>query len=153
MLIVLEGCDGSGKSTLASSLAKILDAEVVHCTQFTPNTYKFFNDIVNASQHRNIIADRFCYGQFVYQEEDQRPLKDFTGNSLETLHRLEMRMLETGAKVIHVTAPDETIKDRLALRGEVVINRLSVEDVQARYRGTFRNSMLNIIEWNTGMED
>ena len=34
MLVVLEGCDGSGKSTLARFLSKIMNAEIVHCTDY-----------------------------------------------------------------------------------------------------------------------
>ena len=74
MLVVLEGCDGSGKSTLARFLSKIMNAEIVHCTASTPNNYDYFLNIIEASKTRNIIADRFCYGQFVYQEAEDRRL-------------------------------------------------------------------------------
>ena len=57
MLIVLEGCDGSGKSTLARSLSRLLDAEIIHCSSTTPNTKEFFEEIIEASRTRNIIAD------------------------------------------------------------------------------------------------
>ena len=66
MLIVLEGCDGSGKTTVARNLQNILpDAEIIHCTRETPNDYSFFWHLIQASKDRHIIADRFCYGQFV----------------------------------------------------------------------------------------
>lgn len=147
MLIVLEGCDGSGKSTLAKDLSKIIGAEVVHCSSKTPNTKEFFESIIEASKSRNIIADRFCYGQFVYQEEGERPL----GGTKE-LNRLEVTMLEAGAKVIFVTAPNEVIEERLASRNEICINNLTVNDIQTRFWNLFQNCSIlseNILYWDT----
>jgi thymidylate kinase len=148
MLIVLEGCDGSGKTTLAKKLAELLNAEIIHCRQYTPNDYEFFSDIVTTSIHKNIIADRFCYGQYIYQDENDRPL-----GYVHNLHRLELEMLEAGTKVIFVTATDEEIEDRLSLRRERPINGLSVKEVQARYRGTFKCSILPIQEWSTSLKE
>lgn len=128
MLVVLEGCDGSGKSTLARSLAKILDAEIIHCTSQTPNDFEFFNSIIEESKNKNIIADRFCYGQFVYQEEEDRPL-----GTIENLHKLERKMKEAGAKVILVEAPYGVIESRLRLRRETLINGLTVSQVCERF--------------------
>lgn len=148
MLVVLEGCDGSGKSTLAANLAQILDAEIIHCTSKTPNDRKFFEGIVKASRKRNIIADRFCYGQFIYQKEKDRPLK-----SVKNLNNLEAKMLEAGAKIIYVEAPAKEIEERLSSRGERVINELSVSDVLSRYQDMFvRDSILgdSVIRWDTG---
>ena len=168
MLIVLEGCDGTGKSTLAKTLATILDAEIIHCSQYTPNDYSFFHSIIEASRTKNIIADRFCYGQFVYQTEDERPLHIPTSgihivtigkdsypvengfSSLGSLHVLETEMLAAGAKIIHVTAPVDEIEERLQARKERLINGLSIEEVVNRFKGTFKMSMLPIIEYNTG---
>ena len=105
MLIILEGCDGTGKTTLANMLKPLLGAEIVHCTTQTPNTYGFFNNIIYAAQKKHIIVDRFCYSQFVYQEEEDRPLalheiypldgdRRFVENSYESLARLEIDMLQ-----------------------------------------------------------
>lgn len=161
MLIILEGCDGVGKSTVANKLAKILNAEIIHCNRYTPNDVSFFTNIIYASETRNIIADRFCYGQFAYQEEKDRPLgKTCEGvhelsnriSALENLHRLETLMLGYNCKVIHVTAPLDEIKDRLQLRREKIIDKLSVEEVVNRFKGIFENSLLEIIEWNTGRD-
>lgn len=150
MLVVLEGCDGSGKSTLAKSLAKVLGADIVHCTSTTPNDMKFFKGIIEASKTRNIIADRFCYGQFVYQKEKDRPL----GN-IKNLHKLEVQLLKAGAKVIYVEAPLKEIENRLEERGEVLINCLTVSEVLYRFEDVLsKQSILGdrLIRWNTGGE-
>lgn len=153
MLYILEGCDGVGKSTLANSLKDILDAEIIHCNQYTPNNFYFFNSIAEAAKDRNIIADRFCYGQFIYQEEKDRPLGEHENSALANLHELETKMLAVGVKAIYVTAPVEDIKDRLAARGESLINGLTVEEVQARYRAVKSVSILPWLIWKTGGEE
>lgn len=148
MLIILEGCDGSGKTTLARSLARIFDAEIIHCTSRTPNDKKFFEGIIEASKTKNIIADRFCYGQYVYQEKRDRPLGGY-----DNLNYLETKLLAAGAKVIYVGAPAEEIEKRLELRGEKLINGLTVCDVMRKFEEVFKfHSILgdSIIEWNTG---
>ena len=148
MLVVLEGCDGSGKSTLARSLSMILDADIIHCTSRTPNDFGFFSSIIEASRNKNIIADRFCYGQFVYQEKENRPL-----GSVHNLNRLESKMLKAGTKVIYVEAPAEEIKNRLNSREECIINGLSVEDVLHRFDNLFTTQSIlgdSIIRWHTG---
>lgn len=162
MLVVLEGCDGSGKTTLANKLAKILNAEVIHCSTLTPNNYEFFKGIIDASKERNIIADRFCYGQFVYQNPHEMPLAKphstaqiwTTAMDMDTalrrLYMLESDMLAYGAKIVYVTAPVLEIKERLELRNEVLINGKTVEEVQAGFKAIFGMSVMPVIEWNTG---
>lgn len=147
MLIVLEGCDGSGKSTLAQDLAKILDAEIIHCSAKTPNNKEFFEGIIESSRYKNIIADRFCYGQFVYQPEGERPL-----GYIHDLNMLELKMLDIGTKVIFVEAPNEIIENRLAAREEKCINGLTVPEIQQRFIELFDNFSLfseNYIRWDT----
>lgn len=131
MLIVLEGCDGCGKTTLAENLALILDAEIVHCTSQTPNNFDFFMTLILKGVTNNIIADRFCYGQFVYQTEEERRAKGWL--TLEQLHTLEHMMGMLDVKVFHVIAPVETINKRLAQRDETVINGLTVREVIDRF--------------------
>lgn len=146
MLIVLEGCDGTGKSTVANNLKHILpDAEIVHCTRETPNDFRFFLDLITAGETKNIIADRFCYGQFVYQKEDQRHL------SYEDLTELEIRMLASGAKVIHVCAPVEEIKHRLSLRDEET--SLPVDEICDKFISLFEDkTLIKPFVWWTGSD-
>lgn len=147
MLYVLEGCDGSGKTTVARHLKNVLpNAEIVHCTTDTPNTYKFFKDIIKAADTRDIIADRFCYGQFVYQEPHERHMSN------ENLLQLEALMISRGVRVIHVTASVDEIEDRLALRGEKT--DLSVGEICTRYLELFESkTLIKPYLWWTGRDD
>lgn len=141
MLVVLEGCDGAGKSTLAEFLAKLLNADIVHCTAETPNDYGFFYNIIEVAKTRNIIADRFCYGQFVYQEKDERKL------SKSALRMLETYMLEANGKVILVTAPEDVILARLASRGETT--HMPVKDILSRFEKVMSKSILPVMRYDT----
>ncbi len=145
MLIVLEGCDGSGKTTIANNLKAILpDAEIIHCTTETPNDFEFFKAIIWASKDRDIIADRFCYGQFVYQPEEERKLTP------EMLYALEVNMLAAGAKVIHVTAPVQTIVKRLSWRNEKTMHPIS--EITNRYCDLFERTLIKPHLWWTGSD-
>lgn len=144
MLYVLEGCDGSGKTTVARHLKNILpDAEIIHCTRETPNDMPFFYRLIDASRTRNIIADRFCYGQFVYQTAEERKL------SKDDLKQLEIDMIAAGVRVIHVTASVDEIEDRLTLRGEKP--SYPVRELCDRYLDLFENkTMIKPYLWWTG---
>lgn len=113
MLIVLEGADGVGKTTLAQLLAHTMDAEIIHSTRETPNDWEFFSSIMDEAKTRNIIADRFFWGQFVYQTKAERHLTD------AQLTSLERRLADEGGKLIYVYAPEQVIKDRLQARSEI----------------------------------
>lgn len=113
MLIVLEGADGVGKTTLAQLLAHTMDAEIIHSTRETPNDWEFFSSIMDEAKTRNIIADRFFWGQFVYQTKAERHLTD------AQLTSLEKRLDDEGGKLIYVYAPEQVIKDRLQARSEI----------------------------------
>ena len=141
MLIVLEGADGVGKSTIAKRLARILNARIIHCTKDTPNDLAYFRSILYASEEQHIIADRFCYGQFVYQSEEERKLTQ------DELYRLEADMLNRGAKVIYVTASEKTIEARLNKRNEIPM--YPVKELLERFDTVMKQSTLQIEIWRT----
>lgn len=147
MLIVLEGCDGSGKTTLANGLLNILpNAEIVHCTTDTPNDWDFFTKLIELSKTRHIIADRFCYGQFVYQTAEERHL------TREELLDLEILMMDAGAKVIHVAAPVDEIEDRLVMRGENT--KMPIGEICDRYLDLFEyDTLIKPYVWWTGRDN
>lgn len=141
MLIVLEGADGVGKSTIARRLAQLLDADIIHCTRETPNDFEFFSEIIEAAKTRNIIADRFCYGQFVYQAPEERHLYE------EQLHKLELRMLLTGAKLVLVTCSPRLMQQRLDERAEKI--PMPAEELLSRFREVTAGSILPVTVWRT----
>lgn len=158
MLFVLEGCDGTGKTTAAKKLAEVFNAEIIHCTAQTPNTYEYFKKIVLEADKRNIVADRFCYGQFVYQNPSERPM-DCTVlpsgeglSSYEALWRLEELMKRHGTLLILVTAKTEEIEKRLEERGEKLINGMTVDYVKREFQQLFDTSMLKYITIDTTTE-
>lgn len=142
MLIILEGCDGSGKSTLAINLSRIIGAEIIHCTKDTPNNYEFFKGIIEASKTRNIIADRFMYGQFVYQLPEERRL------SVPELRMLEVDLLKAGGSVVFVTAAQWEIEDRLQERNETTW--IPVPKILQGFEDVFDKSILPVPRWFTG---
>lgn len=158
MLYVIEGCDATGKTTLAEMLSLLLNAQIVHCTTKTPNNFKFFNELIYAARDCNIIADRFCYGQFVYQDEWDRPLKpDMTdkgcpfADEWEVLYDLETHMLSQGTKLIYTWADIPTIKDRMRARGEnpADIEGSDVETLLAKYNSLWKRTLIQPIYFKT----
>lgn len=114
MMIILEGVDGAGKTTLAHLLSKTYNAGIVHATRETPNDWAWFNELMDLAKDRNIIMDRSFWGQFVYQEPEERKL------TWEQLHELEHRLDQEGGKMIYVTADPVDITARLGARAETL---------------------------------
>lgn len=141
MLIVLEGADGVGKTTLAQLLSQILDAEIIHSTAETPNDWDYFKGIMDEAKTRNIIADRFFWGQFVYQDRSERHL------TFEQLHELESQLKSDGGKLIYVCAPEHIIRERLHARGEVTYR--PVKALLMSYAYLLRGSNCPTIKYDT----
>lgn len=95
--IIVEGIDGAGKSTYIERLIKEnpqMNYKVIHCTRHTPNTYEYFSNLLKSED--NIIFDRFCFGQFVYQKRSDRKL------NLQDLTNLIELMNDIKAKIIYI---------------------------------------------------
>lgn len=158
MLIILEGCDATGKTTLANLLARTMNGTVIHCTADTPNTIEFFSEIAYASRTQTIIADRFCYGQFVYQDEDSRPItstwkrnilreeSDMEDTSWDALWYLESRLLEYDVKLIYTYADPRTIADRMVYRGE---NPNKIGQILNGYEELWKHTLIKPIPFKT----
>jgi thymidylate kinase len=139
MLIVLEGCDGTGKTTLANNIAKVTGADIIHCTSTTQNDWNFFDTIIGLAKTHDIIADRFMYGQFVYQQAWEREKKGWLTD--RDFVNLELKMMASNAKVFHVMAPINEIRRRLEARGELVPN---LSSILTGFASVFEKSLLPI---------
>ena len=141
MLIILEGCDCSGKTTLAKKLQFITGAKIIHCTTDTPNDFWFFSNIIQMSETHDIITDRFCYGQFVYQNPEERKLTS------EELCSLELNLINRDAKLVYVRANPEDIEKRLEERNEELFT--SPKEVQDRFEKIFDKSLVDVKVYDT----
>lgn len=133
MLIVIEGCDGSGKSTLARFLSDLLGGTIVHLNSNTTNNFQTMLQIIeSAKDPRNVvIMDRSMYGQFVYQTDMQR--QELSWLNGEDISVLESKMLSAGVVPILCVADEETLKQRIAQRGDSAddfdkLNQLEVQN-------------------------
>lgn len=141
MLIVLEGVDGSGKTTLATFLSQILHAKIIHATRETPNTVTWFKSIIDDAKTKNIIADRFFWGQFAYQNKEERHI------SLRSLGFLESYLKSCGGVIVYVTAPDQVVMDRLNGRGEEL--SVPLEVLKERYQKLIELSFCPVVTYDT----
>lgn len=141
MLIVLEGIDGVGKTTLANLLSKTYDAGIIHATRETPNDWAWFNELMDLAKDRNIIMDRSFWGQFVYQDSEERKL------NWEQLHELEHRLEQEDGKLIYVTANTSDILERLKGRAETLSRPLDL--LKERYEAVILLSECPVIIYNT----
>ena len=152
MLIILEGCDATGKTTLDNMLAPLLNAQIVHSTSETPNDYRYFEELLRASEYTNIIADRFCYSQFVYQDSEHRPLKLVSDeymtfkNEWEILHMLECEMLRYNTKLIYCYADAGVIAERMIARGE---DPIAIDEILCGYRDLWKKTLIQPIWYKT----
>lgn len=135
MLIVIEGCDGSGKSTLARFLSDLLGGTIVHLNSNTTNNFQTMLQIIeSAKDPRNVvIMDRSMYGQFVYQTDIQR--QELSWLNSEDISVLESKMLSAGVVPILCVADEETLKQRIAQRGDSADNfdKLNQLEVQNKF--------------------
>lgn len=141
MMIVLEGIDGVGKTTLANLLSKSLNAGIIHATRETPNDWAWFNELMDLAKDRNIIMDRSFWGQFAYQDPEDRKL------TWEQLHELEHRLEQEGGKLIYVTADPVDIMTRLGARAEKL--SLPLDELKKRYQAVIMLAECEIVIYNT----
>lgn len=141
MMIVLEGIDGVGKTTLANLLSKTYNAGIVHATRETPNDWAWFNELMDVAKDRNLIMDRAFWGQFVYQDPEERKL------TWEQLHELEHRLEQEDGKLIYVTASEEDILTRLGARAEALSRPL--DELIDRYQLVKAMAECSVIIYNT----
>lgn len=141
MMIVLEGIDGVGKTTLANLLSKTYNAGIIHATRETPNDWAWFNELMDLAKDRNIIMDRSFWGQFVYQDPEERKL------NWEQLHELEHRLEQEDGKLIYVTANTSDILERLKGRAETLSRPLDL--LKERYEAVILLSECPVIIYNT----
>lgn len=146
MNIILEGCDGTGKTTLANYLCQELGCYYWH--ESVPRTKEEYTQMLSSGN--DIVFDRFCYGQFVYNQEAERKL------SLQDLVELQATVFQdTKTIVLYVDADSETIAKRMESRNEYPAGVTSheklvrwVKNIRGTYRSLFQRAGTKFININ-----
>ena len=137
--IIVEGVDGCGKTTYINKLVKEnpeMNYKVVHCTRHTPNTYDYFRDLLMSDD--NIIFDRFCYGQFVYQSSGDRKEKGWL--ELKDLVSLETLINSISCEVVYVKSDiDNCLYNCKRDSEDSYYTREYLEDLDSKFRYLFTN--------------
>lgn len=130
MNIVIEGCDGTGKSTLAKFLAERLGMHYWH--ESAPRSFSEYETMLRSG---NVVFDRFCFGQFVYNEVQDRAM------NLEGLKALVRDIFPaTNTLLIYVDCSTDEIIKRLIARGEGSSSvRVDMEKWIKNIRGTYKS--------------
>lgn len=120
MLILTEGCDGVGKSTFISELADLLkphESQVIHRGQPQLHPLEEYEDDLlgyTPNSSVSVLGDRWHWGELVYG-----PL--YRGKSLLGVagrRHVDLFLMTRGAIMVHLTASEDTVRQRLAVRGE-----------------------------------
>lgn len=145
--IILCGIDGAGKSTLSDKIIKDnsdIDFKIVHCTRHTPNTFEYFKDLFLSND--NIIFDRACYGQFVYQTSEER--KERGQLTLKELYDLEEIILKENIKVYYVYSDLDVCLHNCQKDSEDSYYTLSyLSDLDKRFRYLFEHISIVPVEY------
>lgn len=127
MILIVEGPDGAGKTTFckrAESHARSLGVGV-SVTHFGPTDTAFndyldvINDELTKSRDHLVIADRMHLGEVVYGTT-RRALPQY---GLVSLNLLNLMVESTPGHVVVLAPPVETLKERLAKKGELFEHR------------------------------
>jgi thymidylate kinase len=118
MLIILEGVDGAGKSTFINELSSMLpdQTKILHRAQLKRHPMQeYVGDIASYHPGRDvIICDRWHVGELVYGPL-YRGASQLTGPQALFI---EKWLQSRGALKLHMNTDYETVKSRLADRGE-----------------------------------
>lgn len=147
-LIIVEGCDGSGKTTYVNNLVEQLPDETIvkHCGPLRrPALQEYLYPLTRRDPDAPFVADRWHLGEMIYG-----PL--YRGSSQLTMAQnayIEMYLEAQGALRVIMDTPYDTVKRRLAIRGEDFLQEEHTRLVLDFYEEHLR---VNAGRWVSGRE-
>ena len=110
--VIIEGGDGTGKSTLIRNLlGKLENMNTLHLSYRDGTSYEFYNNLLDINR---IIFDRHFLSEIVYAAVFGRKCN----LSQEEIDALFDKCKKQNIKILILDTSFETIKKRLAIRGE-----------------------------------
>lgn len=144
MNIILEGCDGTGKTSIARYFCE--QCRFLYWHESCPRTYDEYVQMLSSGQ--NIVFDRFCYGQFIYNDPSERKLTE------ADLIKLQQDIFpKTHTVVLYVDLGSDKIADRLESRKESVKGSYdreslikAIKNIRGGYTSLFRRTKASYIK-------
>ena len=142
--VIIEGGDGTGKSTLIRKLLCSFDnVNTLHLSYRDATSREFYSNLLDINR---IIFDRQFLSEIVYSTVFDRKC----ALSEEDINMLLKRCEELNVKILILDVPVETIKKRLAVRGEdeeaVLRNTLFIKNEFLRLAQKYNLPVINTEE-------
>lgn len=155
MLIIVEGQDGVGKSTFVRRLVEEISYDpnvtghitVLHAK--APQTDAVYEYTQPLNQYRpkqpafarqHVICDRWHIGELVYPAVFHRP----TTMTPQVRTMIELYLDALGAVLVWLTDTPENIVERVAERGDDLVEPDMIHDLHVRYQKVVFGSLLNL---------
>lgn len=161
IILILEGVDNAGKSTLAEALRKVISGLAVKITDIPKigedadreKIKAYYWAMLNIQDgfdadrwgETNLIFDRFFPSELVYSkvkrnyEAGEDPEYTILENALRNRKHL----------IVYCDPGLDTIKDRLASRGDDYVVPEDIDELYARYEALFGVLDLNVLKLDT----
>lgn len=144
MNVILEGCDGTGKTSIARFLCE--QCGFLYWHESYPRTLQEYVQMLSSGS--NIVFDRFCYGQFIYDKVENRKMTE------KELAYLQKEVFpRTATIVLYIDLASEKIADRLESRKESINGSTSreslireIKNIRGSYMSLFRRTQTNYIK-------
>lgn len=157
MLIAFTGNECTYKTTMAQKLSNLLEVPLIKGSSFEfgklDNFALFQAKAKLLDDNPNVVFDRFIYCNRVYASL----YKDNTILSLAQVKNLELRAKAIhGSKllVIYCSAPAETLRNRMLIRGDEYVDPERLPIINKRYEEVItKECKLPMIEYHSERED
>lgn len=157
MVLIIEGCDLSGKSTLTEALSKKFPGIVMKITarprlkdkgqiaNLKRYYYSVLDYINRFYQSKTVILDRFFPSEVVYSLVK----RGYDGFSDEEYRDMEKVILHRKHLLIYCDPGEETILERLKVRGDDYMVEEDIHSLLGRYDSFLSKTKLTYIRLDT----
>lgn len=142
-VLTIEGVDCSGKSTVAKKLSDKLNMLIIKGSSFEQsecNNEELFHHFTKLANIDNAIVDRHIYSNRTYATlyKDYAILTDEQRTTIED-------KFKDNTVVIYLTAPEETIINRLEERGDEYVTTDKVSSILNMYKTVMADAIANSV--------
>lgn len=150
-LIILDANECNFKTTIAHKLHDKLGYEVTRGSSFELSqctNNELHQRFLEFAQLDNVILDRFIYSNLVYASL----YADYSILTQEQVDEIE-EIIKDNSIVVYLKAPTDTIKERIAIRGDLYVSEDKVESINEKYKEVMSkvSGKINLLQLDTSI--